>query len=42
MGAEKFRLNAAKKFGTYLTLERAKELRGCNRSFPHPKKAREI
>jgi DNA polymerase I len=28
MGAEKFRLNAAKKFGTYLTLERAKELRG--------------
>ena len=27
MGAEKFRLNAAKKFGVYLTSERAKELR---------------
>lgn len=28
MGAEKFRLNAAKKFGVYLSNERAKELRG--------------
>lgn len=27
MGAEKFRLNAAKKFGVYLSLSRAKELR---------------
>lgn len=27
MGAENFRLNAAKKFNTYLTLERSKELR---------------